>query len=115
MGADKRSAKLSQFVIHRGLIISIIQAVFSAVFYFAPIALYQGFLLVGYTTVYTMAPVFSLVLDRDITSEMALMYPELYKELLKVNKNNYFSGYLFFFILFARAGRSPTRPFSSGS
>lgn len=79
----KRSSKLSQFVIHRGLIISIIQAVFSAVFYFAPIALYQGMLLVGYTTIYTMAPVFSLVLDRDITPEMALMYPELYKELLK--------------------------------
>ncbi len=37
----KRSAKLSQFVIHRGLIISVIQAVFSAIFYFAPIALYQ--------------------------------------------------------------------------
>lgn len=38
---DKRSAKLSQFVIHRGLIISIMQAVFSSIFYFAPIALYQ--------------------------------------------------------------------------
>ncbi|ORZ35078.1 hypothetical protein BCR44DRAFT_1499966 [Catenaria anguillulae PL171] len=32
-------------------------AVFSAIFYFAPIALYQGMLLVGYTTIYTMAPV----------------------------------------------------------
>jgi hypothetical protein len=37
----KRSAKLAQFVIHRGLIISVIQAVFSSIFYFAPIALYQ--------------------------------------------------------------------------
>lgn len=37
----KRSAKLSQFIIHRGLIISVIQAVFSAIFFFAPIALYQ--------------------------------------------------------------------------
>ena len=32
---------------------------------------------------YTMAPVFSLVLDRDVTDRMALVYPELYKELLK--------------------------------
>ncbi|KAF8339278.1 aminophospholipid-transporting P-type ATPase [Amanita rubescens] len=61
----RRSAKLAQFIIHRGLIISVMQAVFSAIFYFAPIALYQGWLLVGYATVYTMAPVFSLVLDRD--------------------------------------------------
>ncbi|CAG8437521.1 7140_t:CDS:10 [Diversispora eburnea] len=60
-----RSAKLAQFVIHRGLIISVIQAVFSAIFFFAPIALYQGFLIVGYATIYTMFPVFSLVLDED--------------------------------------------------
>ncbi|KAL7753214.1 putative aminophospholipid-translocase [Sorochytrium milnesiophthora] len=79
----QRSAKLSQFVIHRGLIISIIQAVFSAIFFFAPIALYQGMLLVGYSTVYTMAPVFSLVLDTDVTDDIAMLYPELYKDLIK--------------------------------
>lgn len=39
----KRSAALSQFVIHRGLIISIMQAVFSAVFYLSSVSLYQGF------------------------------------------------------------------------
>ncbi|TIA93573.1 hypothetical protein E3P99_00049 [Wallemia hederae] len=79
----KRSAKLAQFVIHRGLIISIIQAVFSAIMYFAPIAIYQGYLMMGYSTIYTMAPVFSLVLDRDVNEELALLYPELYKELTK--------------------------------
>jgi phospholipid-translocating ATPase len=79
----RRSAKLAQFIIHRGLIISIMQAVFSAIFYFAPIALYQGWLMVGYATVYTMAPVFSLVLDRDVNEDLALLYPELYKELTK--------------------------------
>ncbi|KAK7466492.1 putative aminophospholipid-translocase [Stygiomarasmius scandens] len=79
----RRSAKLAQFVIHRGLIISIMQAVFSAIFYFAPIALYQGWLMVGYATIYTMAPVFSLVLDRDVSEDLALLYPELYKELTK--------------------------------
>ena len=79
----QRSAKLAQFVIHRGLIISIIQAVFSSIFYFAPIALYQGWLMVGYATVYTMAPVFSLVLDRDVSEDLALLYPELYRDLTK--------------------------------
>ncbi|KAJ3184441.1 putative aminophospholipid-translocase [Gaertneriomyces sp. JEL0708] len=85
----KRSAKLSQFVIHRGLIISIMQAVFSSIFYFAPIALYQGFLMVGYATVFTMAPVFSLVLDKDVSEETALLYPELYKELRKGRSLSY--------------------------
>jgi phospholipid-translocating ATPase len=80
----RRSAKLAQFVIHRGLIISVIQAVFSAIFYFAPIAVYQGWLMMGYATVYTMAPVFSLVLDRDVSEDLALLYPELYKDLTKV-------------------------------
>lgn len=48
------------------------------------IALYQGWLQVGYATVYTMAPVFSLVLDRDVSEDLAMLYPELYKELTKV-------------------------------
>ncbi|KAI8884283.1 phospholipid-translocating P-type ATPase [Backusella circina FSU 941] len=85
----KRSAKLSQFVIHRGLIISVMQAVFSALFYFAPIALYQGMLIVGYTTVYTMYPVFSLVLDQDVSEDIAMMYPELYKDLTKGRSLSY--------------------------
>ncbi|KAK4695845.1 phospholipid-translocating ATPase, partial [Phenoliferia sp. Uapishka_3] len=85
----KRSAKLAQFVIHRGLIISIIQAVFSSVFYFSPIAIYQGWLMVGYATAYTMLPVFSLVLDRDVNEDVALLYPELYKELTKGRSLSY--------------------------
>ena len=85
----RRSAKLAQFVIHRGLIISVMQAVFSSIFYFAPIALYQGWLMVGYATLYTMAPVFSLVLDRDVNEDLALLYPELYKELTKVSPVEY--------------------------
>lgn len=85
----KRSASLSQFVIHRGLIISSMQAVFSAVFYFASIALFPGFLMVGYATIFTNFPVFSLVLDKDVSSEIAMTYPELYKDLTKGRSLNY--------------------------
>ncbi len=38
----------------------------------------------SYATIYTMAPVFSLVLDEDVSADIALMYPELYQELMKV-------------------------------
>ncbi|KAJ4934133.1 hypothetical protein JOQ06_006938 [Pogonophryne albipinna] len=58
-------------------------AVFSSVFYFASVPLFEGFLIIGYSTIYTMFPVFSLVLDKDVKSEVAMMYPELYKDLLK--------------------------------
>lgn len=85
----KRSATLSQFVIHRGLIISTMQAIFSAVFYLSSVSLYQGFLMVGYATIYTMFPVFSLVLDQDISETIALTYPELYKELSKGRSLSY--------------------------
>ncbi|KAI9880182.1 MAG: putative aminophospholipid-translocase [Pleopsidium flavum] len=77
----KRSAKLAQFIIHRGLIISICQTMYSIATKFEPHALYRDWLLVGYATVYTMAPVFSLVLDKDVDEELANLYPELYREL----------------------------------
>ena len=77
----KRSAKLAQFVIHRGLIISVCQTFYSIATELQPHALYRDWLLVGYATVYTMAPVFSLVLDKDVDEGLANLYPELYKEL----------------------------------
>ena len=77
----KRSAKLAQFIIHRGLIISVCQTMYSIAGHFDPKGLFKDWLMVGYATVYTMAPVFSLVLDRDVDEDMANLYPELYKEL----------------------------------
>jgi len=100
----KRSASLSQFVIHRGLIITTMQAVFSAVFYFSSVSLYQGFLMVGYATVYTMLPVFSLVLDKDITAEVATTYPELYKELTKGRSLTYKTFFIWCLISLYQGG-----------
>nr|XP_006814167.1 PREDICTED: probable phospholipid-transporting ATPase IIB-like [Saccoglossus kowalevskii] len=94
----KRSATLSHFVMHRGLIISTMQAVFSSVFYLSSVALYQGFLTVGYATVYTMFPVFSLVLDEDVSAETAMLYPELYKDLTKGRELSYKMFYLWILI-----------------
>ena len=39
--------------------------------------------MVGYTTIYTMLPVFSLILDEDVTEDLVLQFPELYSELQK--------------------------------
>lgn len=79
----KRSAVLSQFVIHRGLIISVIQAIFSCVFYFVAIPIYNGMLIMGYSTIYTCMPVFSLVTDTDVSVEVVMKYPPLYATLQK--------------------------------
>ena len=77
----KRSAKLGQFVIHRGLLISVAQAIFSITSSYEPIALITGFLMVGYATCYTMMPVFALVFDCDVEKEVCFVFPELYHEL----------------------------------
>jgi phospholipid-translocating ATPase len=100
----KRSAKLSQFVIHRGLIISICQTVYSIASKFEPNALYKDWLLVGYSTVYTMAPVFSLVLDRDVDESVANLYPELYAELKTGRSLSYKSFFIWVFVSIYQGG-----------
>ncbi|KAH8586138.1 P-type ATPase-like protein [Bisporella sp. PMI_857] len=85
----KRSAKLAQFVIHRGLIISVAQTMYSIAIKFEPEGLYKDWLLVGYATVYTAMPVFSLVLDKDVDENLANLYPELYKELTSGSSLSY--------------------------
>lgn len=95
--AYNRSARLAQFIIHRGLIISFIQAVFSVLFYFAAIAIYNGWLLVGYATIFTNLPAFALILDEVVSRQVAFDYPELYKEL---QKGRILSYKTFFYWLF---------------
>lgn len=85
----KRSSVLAQFVIHRGLIISIIQAVFSIVFFFVTIPVYNGYLMMGYSTIYTSFPVFCLVLDEDVDAKSVLSYPPLYQTLQKGRSLNF--------------------------
>ncbi|KAK9451916.1 uncharacterized protein V1518DRAFT_409895 [Limtongia smithiae] len=94
----KQSAKLAQFIIHRGLIISVAQAVYSISSSFEPLALYQGLLLVGYATIYTMMPVFSMVLDRDVNEDVAELYPELYKELTESRSLSYLTFFIWVLI-----------------
>ncbi len=100
----KRSASLSQFVIHRGLIITTMQAIFSAVFYFSSVSLYQGVLMVAYATIYTMFPVFSLVLDKDVPGRIALTYPELYKDLAKGRSLTYKTFFIWCLISIYQGG-----------
>lgn len=79
----KRSASLGQFVVHRGMIISFIQAIFTVTFFFVTIPIYNGFLLLGYSTVYTSLPIFSIVLDVDVSQSKVKEYPALYITLQK--------------------------------
>lgn len=78
-----RTAKLTNFIIHRGLIISIIQFLFTLTFNFTTIQIYNGYLMLGYATVFTNLPVFSMIYDEDVSWRQVFDYPLLYKELQK--------------------------------
>ena len=86
--AYKGTAKVAQFVLHRGLIIAVVQLIFSMIFYFSAIPIFTGLVAVGYTCVYTSLPVITLLLDRDVSAEAALYYPELYHSLQKGSSLN---------------------------
>jgi phospholipid-translocating ATPase len=52
-------------------------------YYYISIRLYNGLLMLGYATVFTALPVFSIVFDEDITLNKAIKFPILYKILQK--------------------------------
>jgi phospholipid-translocating ATPase len=87
--AYKGSAVLAQFVIHRGILITTMQVIYSALFYFAAVGIFPSILLVGYATIFTMFPVFSLVLDEDVSPSLAMRFPELYKWLTRGREFSY--------------------------
>jgi phospholipid-translocating ATPase len=80
--AYKNTATMSNFIIHRGLIISLNQFIFSLVFYYNPVPLYNGFLCFGYSTIFTCALSISILLDKDVSKDNVLKFPTLYKILL---------------------------------
>jgi phospholipid-translocating ATPase len=63
------------------MIISFIQAIFTMIFFSVTIPIYNGYLILGYSTIYTSLPVFSLVLDEDVDRDTALKFPILYQTL----------------------------------
>jgi phospholipid-translocating ATPase len=90
----KNTATMSNFIVHRGLIISFNQFIFSLIFYYNPVPLYNGFLCFGYSTIFTSMPSISVLLDRDVSKDNVLRFPNLYKILLMGRELN-FKNFLF--------------------
>ncbi|MCQ2818692.1 MAG: phospholipid-translocating P-type ATPase [archaeon] len=81
--AYKNTSSMANFVMHRGLIISLIQFLFSLMFYDNSVALYNGMLIFGYSTIFTSFPSVTMLLDRDTEKDNVIKFPILYKKLLK--------------------------------
>ena len=50
-------------------------------FFSVTIPIYNGYLILGYSTIYTSLPVIALVLDQDVERDVCLKFPILYKSL----------------------------------
>lgn len=68
-----RSSLLVNFIIHRGFIISVIQFIFSCIFYYVSIPVFNSYLQLGYATIFTFWPVFALILDKDVNVLLILL------------------------------------------
>ena len=61
-----RSSLLASFIIHRGFLIAAIQLIFSCIFYYISIPVFNSYLQFGYATIFTFWPVFALILSKDV-------------------------------------------------
>lgn len=77
----QRTAKIAHLIIHRGLILTVIQSIFCSLLFFVPVGLFRGELMMMFITVYTFLPILSIVYSSDINREVVMKFPELYKEL----------------------------------
>ncbi|EUD74459.1 phospholipid-translocating ATPase [Plasmodium vinckei petteri] len=74
-----QTSSLCSFLIHRGFILTYLQFIYSYIFFSIPVAIFQGWLQIGYTTYYTTTPFLSLLLDVKIKKNLIYLYPEIYK------------------------------------
>jgi phospholipid-translocating ATPase len=59
--------------------------------------------MIGYATIYTMFPVFSIVLDKDVSPKLVMRYPELYK-LMKGRSLSYKTFFIWVLISIYQGG-----------
>lgn len=77
--AHRGVSSISQFVLHRGLIISWIQEVFSVLFFVISMPIFNGVMMMAYSAVFTVLPVLSVIYDVDISWDHLKDYLNNYK------------------------------------
>ncbi|KAE9552729.1 hypothetical protein FO519_004046 [Halicephalobus sp. NKZ332] len=79
--AYKQTSILAQYVMHRGIIIAVIQAIYTFLNRMRTTQVFDNFLMVNYTTIYTPLAALAILTDHDTSRKASLTYSELYKEL----------------------------------
>lgn len=76
----RNSSKMAHLIFHRGILISTIQAIFCGLIHFFPISILQG-KMPALFILFTIIPLFTIIVDSDIPKGLAMQFPELFKEL----------------------------------
>ena len=92
--AYKRSALLSQIVIFRGSLVTVMQIIYSLMLGGIQQPIFNGYLMLGYTTLFTFLPVFATVLDQDVSRVKAFQFSNLYQALQAGKELTTFSIFL---------------------
>ncbi|KAI5148219.1 phospholipid-translocating ATPase [Enteropsectra breve] len=80
----KNSSMIASILIHRGTIISVIQGIFCAMINYNAISIFSGMMLPLFIAL-TFIPILAIILHEDIPRNIALKFPELYKEMRNAN------------------------------
>lgn len=76
-----RGYSMAHYVFSRGMTISVMQAIFSAIYEMSTLPLFTGWLMLGYTVVFTSLPVTIICFDHDLPKDYLVQrYPILYKD-----------------------------------
>lgn len=76
----KNTSKIAHLIFHRGVLLSTIQAIFCCLIHFFPISILQGKMPMLFI-IFTIFPLFWVIVDQDIPKFLSMQYPELFKEL----------------------------------
>ncbi|ELA42888.1 phospholipid-translocating P-type ATPase, flippase [Vittaforma corneae ATCC 50505] len=76
----KNTSKIAHLIFHRGVLLSTIQAIFCCLIHFFPISILQGKMPMLFI-LFTIFPLFWVIIDQDIPKSLSMQYPELFKEL----------------------------------
>jgi len=77
--AHRGVSSIAQFILHRGLIISWLQQIFSLLFFVISMPIFNGVMMMAYSAVFTVLPVLSVVYDVDISWEHSKDYLNTYR------------------------------------
>lgn len=75
-----RSAFVALYCFHKSLFIAFIQVLFALYSGFSGASFFNGLSLATYNTFFTALPIFFYSLDRNVSTELLMRYPHLYRE-----------------------------------